>query len=338
MAATCAGPVRRLDALGIAATTIDHPAGLHRRGSAGACAATFPAPHQEPLPQGQEGRSSSWSSARRTRRDRPEAPAQRGSAPRAGSPSASPSSCMERSASSPARSPPSASSTTRPAASPSILDAGADGRRTGSTATRSCNTRPPRSSRRGPPRLHPRHRPRAANPGCVGRLTADDCKSRPDRAILRREWTASGISRMIATGPVHEAMSADARQPPAAPGDDLDQGHDTQTFCQDVIETSRQLAGAGRFLGALVRPLQAADPDPREGRARRQGHSAPGQDEHRRPSGRSPASSASSRSPRSSPSQRPAGRRLHGRAAGEPGQGLHRPPRRAARAVARPKS
>ena len=44
---------------------------------------------------------------------------------------------------------------------------------------------------------------------------------------------------------------------------------DTQRFMADVIEASRKRAGARRFLGALVRALQAADAAPRKDRAAR---------------------------------------------------------------------
>ena len=36
----------------------------------------------------------------------------------------------------------------------------------------------------------------------------------------------------------------------------------TQAFVKDVIEEFEAPAGAGRFLGAVVRPLQAAHPGP----------------------------------------------------------------------------
>ena len=135
-------------------------------------------------------------------------------------------------------------------------------------------------------------------------------------------------------------MSASSRRPCGAaaapcrrrPG----QGHHHPDLRQGRHRGIAPPAGARRFLGAVVRPLQDAEPDHREGRAGRQGRRAPGQDEHRRPSRRSPASSASSRSPRSSPSQRPAGRRLHRRPAREPGQGLHRPRRRPGRSLRAP--
>ena len=58
------------------------------------------------------------------------------------------------------------------------------------------------------------------------------------------------------------------RQRRPASASRLDQGHHDPGFAQDVIEESRKPAGAGRFLGAVVRPVQAAEPDHREGGAR----------------------------------------------------------------------
>ena len=94
------------------------------------------------------------------------------------------------------------------------------------------------------------------------------------------------------------------------------------------IAESREAAGAGRFLGAVVRALQAADARDREGRHGRRRQGAARQDEHRR----APADRGPARHPVDPGGdrlqQRPAGRRLHGRAARKPGQGLHRAPRR----------
>ena len=88
---------------------------------------------------------------------------------------------------------------------------------------------------------------------------------------------------------------------PAADADDLVK--DTTTALPpgraDRIDAA---AGARRFLGALVRALQAAHARPREGGAGRRRQGEARQDEHRRASRRSPASSASSRSRPSSPS------------------------------------
>ena len=56
-----------------------------------------------------------------------------------------------------------------------------------------------------------------------------------------------------------------------APADALIKETTTQTFVRDVIEESERAAGAGRLLGAVVRPLPAADTHPREGGASGQG-------------------------------------------------------------------
>ena len=61
-----------------------------------------------------------------------------------------------------------------------------------------------------------------------------------------------------------------AGAPPGAPAADaMIMDGDQKTFMKDVVEASRTRPGAGRFLGDLVRPLQAADADAGEGRARR---------------------------------------------------------------------
>ena len=109
------------------------------------------------------------------------------------------------------------------------------------------------------------------------------------------------------------------------------QGHDDAGLPRRRARRLAQRARAGRFLGAVVRAVQAADAHPGKGRApgRRQG--AARQDEHRR----APADPRPARHPvdprRHRLQERPAARRLHGRAAREPGAGLHRAPRRADR-------
>ena len=97
------------------------------------------------------------------------------------------------------------------------------------------------------------------------------------------------------------------------------QGNDHQGLSRRRARSLAQRPGARRLLGALVRPLQAADAGPREGGAGGQGQGAAGQDEHRRPSAdRRPARHPVD--PRRHRLQgRPAARRLHGRAAREPG-------------------
>ena len=123
------------------------------------------------------------------------------------------------------------------------------------------------------------------------------------------------------------------------------QGHDHPGLRQGRDRGIEAPAGAGRLLGALVRPLQAAHPDPRKGGHGRQGQGQAGQDEHRRASG-DPGPDGHPVDPgRDRLRQRPAGRRLHGRAAGKPGhrlpraadQGRHRRRARTRKCCKRPK-
>ncbi len=104
----------------------------------------------------------------------------------------------------------------------------------------------------------------------------------------------------------------------------------TASFKADVLTASAQAAGAGGFLGALVRPVQAARAGAGEGGRRLQGQGDARQDEHRRaPADRRPARHPVD-SGRHRLRPRPARRRLHGRAAGKPGARLHRAHRRPA--------
>ena len=65
------------------------------------------------------------------------------------------------------------------------------------------------------------------------------------------------------------------------PAADIIKDATTATFAKDVLEASRTGAGAGRLLGALVRPMQAAHADDREGRPCLQRQGAAGEDQHR---------------------------------------------------------
>ena len=85
-------------------------------------------------------------------------------------------------------------------------------------------------------------------------------------------------------------------------------------------------AGAGRFLGAMVRTLQAAHADPGKSRPRRQGQGEACQDGYRQASGNSRPDGHPVDPGRDRLRERPARRRLHGRAAGRPGDGLPRAP------------
>ena len=110
--------------------------------------------------------------------------------------------------------------------------------------------------------------------------------------------------------------------PQAVP--DLIKETTTQTFVQGRHRGIEAPAGADRLLGALVRPLPSADADHRKGGPRGQGQGQAGQDEHRRASADSRPDGHPVDPGRDRLRQRPARRRFHGRAAGEPGQRLHR--------------
>ena len=102
------------------------------------------------------------------------------------------------------------------------------------------------------------------------------------------------------------------------------QGHDHAGLHEGRDRGIQAPAGAGGFLGALVRALQAAHADPGKGGEGGQGQGQARQDEHRRASGHPrpdghPVDPGGDRL-----RQRPAGRRLHGRAAGKPGGRLPR--------------
>ena len=94
-------------------------------------------------------------------------------------------------------------------------------------------------------------------------------------------------------------------------------------------------AGHRRFLGAVVRPVQAARAAPRKGRARRQRRGAHGQAQHRREP-RDRAADAHPVDPGGLCLQgRPAGRRLRRRGAGKPDQAVRRSGSAAAAAARR---
>ncbi len=86
-----------------------------------------------------------------------------------------------------------------------------------------------------------------------------------------------------------------------------------------------------RFLGALVRPLQAADPSAREGGDRGQGQGSPRQGEHRREPRDRSAIAHPVDPDRLRLQERPAGGRFHGRDPGKPDQDVHPGPDRGRR-------
>ncbi len=87
--------------------------------------------------------------------------------------------------------------------------------------------------------------------------------------------------------------------------------------------------GPRRFLGALVRTLQTTHPHSRKGGAGGAGQSEARNDEYRRAPQIAGQLGIRSIPGRHCVSARPAGRRFHGRIAGEPGSRLHRAPCRA---------
>ena len=94
--------------------------------------------------------------------------------------------------------------------------------------------------------------------------------------------------------------------------------------------------GAGRFLGALVRPVQAADAGAGEGRQGGRRRGRPGQDEHRRASRRSPGQLGIQSIPAVIAFQK--GQPVDGfmgAVPGEPDQGAYRPRRRPGRGPGR---
>ena len=100
----------------------------------------------------------------------------------------------------------------------------------------------------------------------------------------------------------------------------------TATFQRDVIDASRSPAGAGRFLGALVRTVPDARPGHRAGGARSQGQGQAGQDQCRREPGPGRPVRRAVDPHGLRLRRRTAGRRVHGRAAGKRNPPLRRPP------------
>ena len=263
-----------LDRLGIATTTVEHPPLFTVEKVAGAARRDSRRPHQEPVPQGQEGRALPGHRAR-GRRHRPEAPpppdrrlrprllrqagaadgdarraARRGHAVRRDQRHRRPAS---RSSSTPRWWPTTAinchplvnTATTTIAAADLLAFLRATGHE-------------PRIRRR----LRSSRRPR---PNCENR--------RPPLHI----WPGTSSNRRIppkATDRFHEHDMTDgcAAGPAAKAGNgaDLDQGHHHPDLRQGRPRGIAPPAGAGRFLGAVVRPLQDAVADHREG-----GHAPP---------------------------------------------------------------
>ena len=195
-----------------------------------------------------------------------------------------------------------------------LVNTGDDHDRAGRTGAVPGGDRPPAADRAGSPRGRSKRRdavrlktaiciqPRSFpfNRAITGRL--------PDRLGPKRQ----GAARTMLQQALNAAAAADASG----------QGHDDADLRQGRHRGIEAPAGAGRFLGALVRPVQAAHARPGKGGQGRQGQGQARQDEHRRASG-DPRPDGHPVDPgRDRLRQRPAGRRLHGRAAGKPGRGV----------------
>jgi putative thioredoxin len=109
----------------------------------------------------------------------------------------------------------------------------------------------------------------------------------------------------------------------APPADLIKDGSDA-TFMTDVVEASKVAAGHRRFLGDLVRAVPDADADAGKGRPRRRRRGEDGQDRCRQEPGLCGPAAGPVDPHRLCLRQRPAGRRLPGRGARQPDQGLHR--------------
>ena len=152
------------------------------------------------------------------------------------------------------------------------------------------------------------------------------------RAACRHVVRKSRGEAAMANEPMIGGGWAAARAPPP-PVKDVT----TANFMAEVVDASFEHAGHRRFLGAVVRPVQAAGPDPRKGGARGQRRGAHGQAQHRREP-RDRAADAHPVDPGGLCLQgRPPGRRLCRRGAGKPGQAV-RPAARRRRAAARRRS
>ena len=104
---------------------------------------------------------------------------------------------------------------------------------------------------RRPLALHPRVRSRAAHRWRCRRSRTSDVRRSQARA-------RDGLAARRGLGERHGFRTRQAGAA-AAPAGDIIKDATTATFAKDVIEASRDGAGARRLLGALVRPVQAAD-------------------------------------------------------------------------------
>ncbi len=119
------------------------------------------------------------------------------------------------------------------------------------------------------------------------------------RATAARISPASETGRRNATGGTHSFSSHDVVGEKSADLIDVT----LQGFRAEVMEESTAPSGSGRFLGALVRSLQAIDPDSRKSRQGGARQNPPRQDEYRRISPNRGETGRSSPFPPSSPSR-----------------------------------
>ena len=169
------------------------------------------------------------------------------------------------------------------------------------------------------------HRPRAAHSGgqrCGHRRRPGALKmaSKPPFTSQAMLWNPRQTENCARTDVT--ILEGNGAAPP--PAGDLIKDTTTQTLRAGRDRGVQAPAGADRLLGTVVRPLQAADPDPGKGGPRRQGQGQARQDEHRR----APADPGPNGHPvdprRDRIFRRPAGGRFHGRGSRKPGDRLHR--------------